>query len=61
MRWGRPGCTVVERGALGDSIGREGEGTGGGVGKAWGARGGEGGEDASGEVEDNLDSPVDQN
>ena len=30
-------------------------------GKGWEARDGEGGGDASGEVEDNLDSPVDQN
>ena len=47
---------VVERGGLGlgDSIGRAGEGTGGEVGKAWGARGGEGVGDALGEVEGNL-------
>ena len=44
-----------------DSTGRAGGGTGGEGGKGWEARDGEGGGDASGEVEDNLDSLVDQN
>ena len=53
----------MERGVVEDSTGRAvGGGTDGGEGdKGWEARGGEGGEDASGEVGDNSGSLVAQN